>query len=494
MTQAITITLDQPLLRTLTIDKLVALIAKYQPNWQCFYLFNHHAPVIGICPRISFCLQAQTDSQTNKQTNDTCHKPFYLSIEQDDGTQSNRHVDFAEYQSILNQYYQKHQTAHHTHTDQDHPSSFCHHHYHHGLMGYISYDISAQALNANIGVHDCMPLAFFAHYDCYISQSNDKLSLVGFNESKIQHIYAQLSAIHNTTLTPSALRFFARWSKDDYAHAFAQTQAYLKAGDAYQINLTQAWQAFDTNYLYHHLPAIQKTNAPYLGYLFIHDCEILSASPELFYEFCAKSKRTVTTCPIKGTRRRDADPIIDTALKNELANSEKDIAENVMIVDLLRNDLGKYAKIGQVSVPERFGIHSYSNVHHMLSTITAELKDDISVLDVLFDSLPAGSITGSPKKRACEIIHELECQARGAYCGSMGFLNFDETGAFNVLIRTLQSYPTHLKQNQATKHRSIELWAGGGITVLSNCADEYQESMDKIAHLQALLSTPLPKT
>src|SRR5699024_12159911 len=130
----------------------------------------------------------------------------------------------------------------------------------------------------------------------------------------------------------------------------------------------------------------------------------------------------------------------------QLIDSEKDRAENVMIVDLLRNDLGKYAKIGSVNVPQLFAIESFSNVHHIVSTITAELKTDSHPLKVLFGSLPAGSITGTPKKRAVEIISELEGAARGAYCGTMGYMNFDGSGQWNVLIRTLQvrNVPTNV--------------------------------------------------
>lgn len=174
--------------------------------------------------------------------------------------------------------------------------------------------------------------------------------------------------------------------------------------------------------------------------------------------------------------------MIDNQLKNELKHSEKDLAENVMIVDLLRNDLGKYAKIGSVSVPKLFDIESFSNVHHMVSTITATIKSDVHPLTVLFGSLPAGSITGTPKKRAVEIIHELESDNRGAYCGTMGYLNFAGDGQWNVLIRTLQSY-------KKTDKYLVSLWAGGGITIASDCQAEYQECFDKVSNLLNTFNT-----
>lgn len=474
MTTPTIFALDSLPLSQLSWDSLTAIIAKHYPDWQCFYLFNNNQPVIGICPRASFLLQTNPSPTSH---DNTPNQLFCLHTTHSDGTQSRDYVSFQEYKRRVIDYHQQCQQTYIC----DNPASSDGdtHHYHHGLMGYIGYDVSAQALNPAIHVHGDMPCAYFAHYDCYISMRDDKLVLIGFDDNKLKDISAQLSRIQDTELTPFALPLTARWSKQDYAQAFDKVQAYLQAGDAYQINLTQAWCATSQQYLYHYLPIIQQTQAPYLGYLLVRDCEIVSASPELFFQFDASKSRSITTRPIKGTRKRHDNPTIDNALKAELESSEKDIAENVMIVDLLRNDLGKYAKVGQVRVPERFAVHSYSNVHHMISTISAELKDDVSVLTVLFDSLPAGSITGSPKKRACEIINELECAPRGAYCGSMGFVNFDDTGAFNVLIRTLQSYPNRT-------NRTVELWAGGGVTVLSNCADEYQESVDKITHLKSM--------
>ena len=172
----------------------------------------------------------------------------------------------------------------------------------------------------------------------------------------------------------------------------------------------------------------------------------------------------------------------DDDYKQQLIDSEKDRAENVMIVDLLRNDLGKYAKIGSVKVPQLFAIESFSNVHHMVSTITAELKTDTHPLSVLFGSLPAGSITGTPKKRAVEIIAELETAPRGAYCGTMGYMNFDGSGQWNVLIRTLQA------TSAADNSKQVSLWAGGGITVASDCDAEYQECLDKVGNLLSVLA------
>lgn len=341
--------------------------------------------------------------------------------------------------------------------------------------------------------------------------------------------YANQTAPQNTA-KPSPLLLTAKWHKSDYQTAFAQTQRYLQQGDCYQINLTQVWQgsfvttatvvtpspalanatvlqnsdtsanstkpAKKNNSLLDYLPALQRnTQAPFAGYLTLsnsasaaidnNDFELLSCSPELFFTFIKDSQTQqnyILTKPIKGTAPRGATTEQDMLLKQQLIDSDKDRSENVMIVDLLRNDLGKYAKTGSVKVPQLFAIESFSNVHHMVSTISAELKQDAHPLAVLFGSLPAGSITGTPKKRAVEIIAELEVDARGAYCGTMGYMNFDGSGQWNVLIRTLQA------SQIATGDKQVSLWAGGGITVASDYAAEYQECLDKVGNLLAVLA------
>jgi para-aminobenzoate synthetase component 1 len=149
-----------------------------------------------------------------------------------------------------------------------------------------------------------------------------------------------------------------------------------------------------------------------------------------------------------------------------------------MIVDLLRNDLSVYAETGSVKTPKLFEIESFNQVHHMVSEVTARLRQDINPFHVLMSALPGGSITGAPKIRAMQIIEELEGTPRGAYCGSMGYFNFDGTGSWNILIRSIQKY-----QND------ISVWAGGGITIASDCDAEYQECFDKVSAMLDLLNT-----
>lgn len=369
--------------------------------------------------------------------------------------------------------------------------------YQDGLMGFISYDLSAHHLaNANhvqASAHHVeasyltpnQPQLFLGHYDIYLTYQYGKWHLHTTTEEAMAQAVTIENWLNNLVSdanlpTPKPLSLLPLWQKSAYHQAFYKVQDYLTAGDCYQINLTQCWQGELSNQqLVDYLPSLhQSTQAPFAGYLGLNNFELLSCSPELFFTFAnnAQGENCIITKPIKGTRPRGQNIAADQANKNELASSEKDIAENVMIVDLLRNDLGKYAKTGTVKVPKLFDIESFSNVHHMVSTITATLKDDISPWTVLFESLPAGSITGTPKKRAVEIINELEAKPRGAYCGTMGYLNFDGTGQWNVLIRTLQALDNN-----------VSLWAGGGITIASDCDAEYQECFDKVGNLLKIL-------
>lgn len=457
-----------------TPSTLTALIATHHPDWQVCFLNNNHRPVIGICPKVSWTALFDDTLHIQRQTREQ-KTDIYPST-------------YADWQHELIDYANTFANSN-TETGD----------YTHGLMGFVGYDLAAHQLNANIAIKPNQPCAYLGHYDLYLKPSNDGFVLCGVDTKRsfFDEMIHQLDVLckKNPPNAQSA-QFIAAWQKHEYINAFERTQEYIKAGDTYQINLTQQWQATLDN-LSSILPSLQDTmNAPFAGYLQLNqDCplslslskgkgqktdmvrqarheqlfEILSVSPELFFEFYQENNNIhLMTKPIKGTRPRHDDVAIDDMLKQELATSEKDISENLMIVDLLRNDLGKYAKIGTVKTPKRFAIESFKNVHHMVSTVVAQLKE-VHALEVLLGSLPAGSITGTPKKRACEIIHELEVSPRGAYCGTMGYMNFDGSGVWNVLIRTLQK-----SNNQA------QIWAGGGITIKSDLDSEYQECFDKV--------------
>lgn len=448
---------------SINIAQLTALIAKHYPAWQACFLNNDDKPILGILPTISWCVYHDDGfmvHQYSRQHLTLIKKNPYPS-------------DLMSWQNELIEYIDCQQKCHTT------PA-----HHTNGIMGFIGYDISANHLNNNITIKKNQPCGYMGHYDIYIKPHQDGMMIYAddLEDELFQEIKQSIENIIHDKITSTPCQLTPYWQKSHYQSAFKKTQAYIKAGDTYQINLTQGWQGQLKGNLGEFLPVLtQKINAPFAGFLKIDDFELLSVSPELFFTFYQQDNHHhIITKPIKGTRPRHHDKTQDDQLKKQLQNSQKDISENLMIVDLLRNDLGKYATIGKVKTPVRFAIESFSHVHHMVSTITAQLQDDIHPLAVLFGSLPAGSITGTPKKRSCEIIHELEYQPRGAYCGTMGLMNFDGTGQWNVLIRTVQAV-----------NRQAELWAGGGVTVGSNCDDEYQECLDKVGAIMEILAQNL---
>ncbi|PJE78175.1 Aminodeoxychorismate synthase component 1 [invertebrate metagenome] len=258
---------------------------------------------------------------------------------------------------------------------------------------------------------------------------------------------------------------------ESYNHAFAKIQRYIEAGDCYEVNLTQEFTAGYTGdcwKIYKHLRI--KSPAPYAAFLSTPSMEILSLSPEQFVRM--NNERQVETRPIKGTIPRGNTPEQDRAYANILMNSKKDQAENVMIVDLLRNDLGQVCEPGSIKVPELFALKSYSNVHHLVSTITGTLSSSHSNFDLMRRCFPGGSITGAPKIRAMQIIRELEPVARNAYCGSIGYFNNNQAMDTNIAIRSIVAY-----------NKTLHCWGGGAITSGSQCENEYKESVTKISNL-----------
>lgn len=262
--------------------------------------------------------------------------------------------------------------------------------------------------------------------------------------------------------------------RDSYAAAVRRILEYIRAGDCYQVNLAQRFSARaegDPWLLYRRLREVNP--APHSAYLDFPWGQVLSASPERFLQV---RQGQVETKPIKGTRPRVADPRRDAALIVELKASVKDRAENLMIVDLLRNDLGKSCAVGSVKVPKLFQVASFASVHHLVSTVTGTLAPGCDALHLLRGCFPGGSITGAPKLRAMQIIEELEPHRRGVYCGAIGYLGFDGCMDTNIAIRTL-----------VYSDGEIRFWAGGGIVADSRVDSEYQETFDKAAVMLSLL-------
>ncbi|BCK86528.1 aminodeoxychorismate synthase component 1 [Sideroxyarcus emersonii] len=259
-----------------------------------------------------------------------------------------------------------------------------------------------------------------------------------------------------------------------YARAFDAVQAYLHAGDCYQVNLAQRYAAAASGDAYTaYLELRRLSPAPYSAFLDWPQLQILCASPERFLQV---RQGRVETRPIKGTRPRHADATEDRRLAEELRQHPKDRAENLMIVDLLRNDLGQVCEPGSVRAPRLFEVESFASVHHLVSTVEGQLQRGHDALDLLRDCFPGGSITGAPKQRAMEIIEQLEPNRRGVYCGAIGYIGHDGDMDTNIAIRTL-----------VHAGGEIRCWAGGGLVADSQCEAEYQETLDKAAAMLELL-------
>ncbi|MCP3672456.1 MAG: aminodeoxychorismate synthase component I [Gammaproteobacteria bacterium] len=264
-------------------------------------------------------------------------------------------------------------------------------------------------------------------------------------------------------------------SLQQYSTAFDEIQRYIQDGDCYQVNYAQEFSANCHGSPWNAYSKLRELNpSPYGAYLNTPYGQILSSSPERFLRLSGK---LVETKPIKGTKPRSSNPQVDAGLLRDLENSEKERAENLMIVDLLRNDLGKCCEPGTIQVPKLFKVESFATVHHLVSKITGTLAAGKDALDLLSDCFPGGSITGAPKYRAMEIIEELEPDPRGIYCGTVGYIGFDGEMDTNIAIRTM-----------VHRDGKIHFSAGGGIVADSNMESEYQETFDKAGAILEMLA------
>lgn len=287
-----------------------------------------------------------------------------------------------------------------------------------------------------------------------------------------------------TQTTPSPRTWMPEQTPEQYTDSFAKVREYLLSGDCYQINLATPFFCKDDLRDCNPSELLETFDAPHGCIIKDSERTIISVSPERLLKISPKTSKTsasptfqLETRPIKGTAPRHINSTEDARLASELRTSPKNQAENLMIVDLLRNDLSIHATPGSVRVPELFTLESHSNVHHLVSTITATLKADTPATKAIEAVFPGGSITGAPKKRAMEIINELEPAERGAYCGSMGYIDDSGQCDFNILIRTIEA-----KEDGAT------CWGGGGLVIDSDADDEYQEILNKVTKI---LDTPL---
>ena len=347
-----------------------------------------------------------------------------------------------------------------------------------GALGYLGYDLGRRWLSLPPAAQpDGMPAMALGIHDwaLVIDHLGRQAWWVGRGEDAVR-AWQRWGAVWRA---PAALAhdvagfglrgaIRADTSAAEYRQAFDRVQHYIREGDCYQVNLAQRFHADFSGSPWGAYRALRQMNpAPYGAYLNLPFGQVLSSSPE---QFLGLQDGRVTTRPIKGTRPRQADAATDARTRAALAGSAKDRAENLMIVDLLRNDLGRVCRPGSITVPQLFAVESFATVHHLVSTVTGELAEGRDALDLLRACFPGGSITGAPKLRAMQIIDELEPAARGVYCGSIGWIGVDGAMDSNIAIRTL-----------TVQDGQVRYWAGGGIVADSNAADEYQESLDKAA-------------
>lgn len=327
----------------------------------------------------------------------------------------------------------------------------------HKLIGFFSYDLAYEIYNIKQTAEDDLKLPdiYFLAFDKWLEEKSSK------NIFKIQP-------------REKSGKFKPAQSRKSYTDAYKKVKKYIKEGDIYQINLTHRLEAkTKQNSKDLFLRIIEKNPVEFLAYIEGENFKILSASPERFIQI---KDRHIESCPIKGTRPRGKTETEDQKLKKELLKSPKETAELNMITDLLRNDLGKISEIGTVKVKGSRLIKKCPTVWHTYSKITGKLKKEFSPIEGLLSMLPGGSITGCPKKRAIEIIDELEPKTRSIYTGVIGHIDPNQDLDFNIAIRTI-----------IKKGENLYLQVGGGIVNDSNNKDEYNETLQKAKSFMEIL-------
>lgn len=354
-----------------------------------------------------------------------------------------------------------------------------------GAIGYFSYDLgySIQELQPSTAFDINIPAALIGFYNWSIvtDHLHQQTYFISRNPQDPNLAFIQ-TLIDNPPPITGHFRllenFQPNMDKSHYAAAFNQAKKYIHAGDCYQINLAQRFiTAYNGSPWLAYRRLRQQNPMPMSAFIHFPEGDILSLSPERFLQI---QNQQVLTEPIKGTSPRFSDPEQDRLSAESLLSSEKDQAENMMIVDLLRNDLGKCCRPGTIQVPRLCELKSFTNVHHLVSTITGTLEESQHPFDLFKQCFPGGSITGAPKRRAMEIIEELEPHHRSVYCGSIAYC--DVRGHFDSSI----TIRTFICNNQ-----KIYCYGGGGIVFDSQLESEYHEIQTKISRLLKTLETTI---
>lgn len=354
-----------------------------------------------------------------------------------------------------------------------------------GALGYWGYDLARQMVALPSIAQDVerLPEMAVGIYDWAVVLDHQQQTAQLVSHQRYAETAQLLPKIlrrlqNNHPRSPNTFRvrgpITSNFTLDSYAQAYAAVQKFLQAGDCYQINLAQRFSAqAEGDALEAYLSLRTLSPAPYAAFLNFPPAQILCNSPE---RFISVRSGKVQTKPIKGTRPRNSNAQKDTQLAEDLRKHPKDRAENLMIVDLLRSDLGKCCVPGSVQAPKLFEVESFANVHHLVSTVEGQLAKEYDALHLLRACFPGGSVTGTPKQRAMQIIEQLEPNRRGIYCGAIGYVGFDGNMDSNIAIRTL-----------VYSNNEIRCWAGGGIVADSDMAAEYQETLDKASGMLDVL-------
>ena len=350
-----------------------------------------------------------------------------------------------------------------------------------GLAGFLSYDLGKQlesipTKNANIvpdyllGLYNQVIAFDFVLKKCFLMVTEIKGYIYDYDLQLDDLINIYNKAANNvlsSKIKLPTLNLKSNFTKYSYMASVEQARQYILQGDIFEVNLSQRFSAKTNNYPFDLLyQKLRKINpAPFSAYLNFDNIKILSASPERFLSI---EGRKIEARPIKGTCKRSNNKAKDIQLANALRTSSKDRAENIMIVDLMRNDLAKVCLPGSINVTKLCGVESFTNLHHLVSVIEGQLLQQISVFDIIPACFPGGSITGAPKIRAMQVIEELEGICRGVYCGSIGYFSLNGNVDLSISIRTLVGTDNELSYN-----------VGGAITLDSDPLAEYYETLIK---------------
>lgn len=359
-----------------------------------------------------------------------------------------------------------------------------------GAMGFFSYDLALELAGIETAAASplpgCSSLIDIGFYDWGIVTDHltKTVTLLAVNRhSATKTVIAEiLSRWHDAPLSESRLTMQAAFapliSKKDYQQGFQSIQNALQAGRCYQVNYTQPFVAPFRGESWDVYKQVRAANpVPFAAYLRTDEEAILSFSPERFVQM---NHQNLLASPIKGTEKRASNRLDDEALINKLRHSEKNRAENIMIVDMLRNDFSKIAQIGSLRVSRLCDVESFASVHHLVSDIEARSLDHYHPLDIFLACFPGASITGAPKLESMRVIAEEEAYRRGVYCGSIGYFSAHGRFDMNIAIRTL-----------VAREQTLCLSAGGGIVIESDCEEEYRECFSKIESIRKQLDSSL---